>query len=181
MSAEPAEIELAAIEHDDLEVPDYPGDETDLIERMDWFVNRAAWYRRKIVTAEAQRDRMIARYQDWCERTTASWRRKVDESEAWVTYAHLDAIDANPRHPKVLHLPSGTVRSVTPRASVVVDNAAAFRDWVVGREDAERLSRWKVEPVKDEVRKVLEDGEVVPGVRLEAGERTVRISVEGDE
>ena len=176
MSAEPIEPEL-----DDLEVPDFPGEDTDLVELMDWHANRVRWYRHKIVELAVQRDRMIRRYEDWFDRVAAPWKRKVAESEAWITFAHLDAIDRDPKHPKVLHLPSGVVRSVAPRPSVVVDDPEAFKDWVLGREDAERLSRWKVEPVKDEVRKVLQDGEIVPGVSLSPGERSVRISLEGDE
>lgn len=174
MSAEPTP------EMDDLEVPDYPEESADLIEVMDWHANRARWYGAKIEEAKAQRDRMIARYTDWCERTVTPWQRKVDESEAWITQAHLDAIDRDPKHPKVLHLPSGVVRSVAPRASVKVEDPEAFKDWVLGRDDAEALCRVKVEPVKDEVRKVLEDGEIVPGVKLEPGERRVTINLEDE-
>lgn len=177
MSAQPEPVE----DIDDLEVPDFPDEDAAFAEVADWHLNRVRWYRGKIAELEIQRDRMIRRYQEWFERVSGPWQRKVAESEAWVTFAHLDAIDNDPKHPKVLHLPSGVVRSVAPRPSVVVEDPEAFKDWVVGREDAERLSRWKVEPVKDEVRKVLLDGEVVPGVSLSAGERTVRISFGEDE
>ena len=177
MSAQPEPIE----ETDDLEVPDFPGDEAELIELMDWHANRMRWYRGKIAELETQRDRMVRRYQEWFERVTGPWQRKVAESEAWIVYAHLDALDNNPGHQKVLRLPSGVVRAVPPRPSVVVENPEDFKDWVLTHPDAERLCRVKVEPVKDEVRKVLLDGEVVPGVALSPGERSVRVSLGDDE
>ena len=177
MSAQPEPVE----DIDDLEVPDFPDESADLVELLDWHCNRARWYRGKIAELETQRDRMIRRYQEWFERVSGPWQRKVAESEAWVTFAHLDAIDNDPKHPKVLHLPSGVVRSVAPRPSVVVEDPEAFKDWVITHPDAERLCRVKVDPVKDAVRKVLEDGEIVPGVALSPGERRVSISLGDDE
>ena len=177
MSPEPEPVEA-----DEPELPGgWPDDNWSLAESLDFHLNRIRWYGNKIAELETQRDRMIRRYQEWYERVSAPWRRKVAESEAWVAFAHLDAIDNDPKHPKVLHLPSGVVRSVAPRPSVVVEDPEAFKDWVIGREDAERLSRFKVEPVKDAVRKVLEDGEIVPGVALSPGERRVSISLGDDE
>lgn len=178
MSAEPVQD----YEPDDLEVPDYPGDEFDLAEKLDWHLNRMAWYRAKETKAKAQAMRMIARYTEWADRTVEPWQRKIAESEAAVEYLMLTAIDSDPKHPKTLHLPSGTVRSVAPRPSVVVDDIEAFKEWVAQRgEDAATLARWKCEPNKSELSKVLADGEIVSGVRLEPGERRVSISLEADE
>lgn len=176
MSAEPFP------EIDDLEVPDYPDDEhASLIDRMEWHAARIAWYRRKVAEKQAERDRMVARYQQWYDKTTEPWRRKIAESEAFITYAHLDAVDADPKHPKVLHLPSGVVRTVAPRPSVVVEDAEAFRLWVTGRDDVEELARWKCEVNKTAVKElIVGTGEVVPGCRLEDGERKVTISVDDD-
>lgn len=165
-------------ELDDLEVPDYPGDDIDLEERLDWHLSRVAWYRRKVGRAETQRDRMVARYHEWCEKTTEGWRRKIAESEAAAGYILLSAIDSDPKHPKTLHLPSGTIRSVAGRPSVVVDDPDEFRKWVTGRDDEAVLARWRCEPNKSELAKVLADGEVVAGCHLEQGERKVSISLE---
>ena len=180
MSAEPEPI---PDEIDEAELPGggWPDESWSLAETLDFHLNRIRWYRHKIAQLEVQRDRMVRRYQDWFERVTSPWQRKVAESEAWVTYAHLEAIDADPKHPKVMRLPSGVVRAVPPRPSVVVDDPEAFKDWILGHPDAERLSRFKVEPIKDEIRKVLQDGEIVPGMSLSPGEVRVTVHVEDDE
>jgi hypothetical protein len=63
----------------------------------------------------------------------------------------------------------------------VVDDVEAFRVWVAGRDDGERLARWECKPNKQALKDVLEDGEVVPGVSLELGERKVSITLGGNQ
>lgn len=163
-------------EVDDPELPPPPRDEVSLQERIDWNLNRIRWYRRKIAEQEQIRDRMVARYEMWLASTTERWREKVAQSEAWIEQTVHAVIDADPDGPKTWHLPSGTVRSNPARPKVEVDDVAAFEAWVSGQADPRAYASWTCHPDKVAVRKQIEEtGELIPGVRVDPGRRSVSI------
>ena len=152
------------------------GDEATADEQIEYLLGRLARRKAELAKIKEQRDRWVEKYDDWFSRRSEPIQNRIKELEGLIS-AH-----AVNRGVPTLHLPSGTVRVRAPRQSLNTTDKEAFRLWVTGQDEVERLSRWFCEPNKAEVKKFIEEtGEVVPGVELVEGEVSVTITLEASD
>ena len=161
----------------DDELPPLDDDTATARVMWEWHLNRIRWYEAKTRQVIADRDDMIRRYTEWADDTTGPWVAKCEQSEAWLEFAMLAALDADPGAPKTVKLPSGVVRSSAGRERVEVRDEQALVGWAREHQRLEMLKVTAV-PVKAAILEALHDGEVVPGVELVVGARTVTVTVE---
>ena len=171
-----SDVEQEPFDGGDDELPPLDEDATARV-AWEWHLNRIRHYQQKVRQVEADRDAMIDSYVEWALATSRPWVIKCEQSEAWLEQAMLDALEADPRAPKTVNLPSGTVRSTAGRDRVEIVDEDALATWAYqeGRDD---VLVTKVEFRKAPIMEALKDGEIVPGVELRTGERTVKVVVE---
>jgi len=150
-------------------------DDAPVIEQMERLVRRYARLIADRQRIEEQRLRWVTRYNEWAQTQTVPVDRLMAETRARIEMLMELA------NVRTQHLPSGTVRSVPPRATVEVDDPETFERWVEAQESPGDYARWTLHPKKVELRKAIEEGEIVPGVHVEPGERKVSITLEGDD
>jgi hypothetical protein len=165
--------------YDQLEPPD---DDAHLEEFLEWRVHRIARGRARLDEIAAELTRMIQRYEEWADRVAAPVAAQVD-ADCHIVRALVEArLDADPKFPKTVHVPSGTVTARKGSTVVEVDDEAMFVSWAA--EHAPGLVRTPPpdpKPDKAAIKTALADGEVVQFARLVERERTVTISTDVDD
>lgn len=171
-----SDVEQEPFDGGDDELPPLDEDATARV-AWEWHLNRIRHYQQKVRQVEADRDAMIDSYVEWALATSRPWVIKCEQSEAWLEQAMLQAIDADPKAPKTVNLPSGSVRSTAGRERVEIVDEDEFLSWAKAEEQWD-LYVTKLEPAKTAIKEALKDGEIIPGVELKTGERTVKVVVE---
>jgi type II secretory pathway component HofQ len=141
-----------------------------------------------------QHARMVAKYNTWRDQQFGDldgrMAREYELLRSWMTARTA----ADPRAPKTVRLPSGTV-SVRKGTSVVeIDDPEAFITWAEtnGHSGLVRYPEPKIPapaPDKSAIKargftpiddgSLIEDGEIVPGVRLVVNEPHLHVTIEG--
>ena len=152
------------------------GEDATIDEHVEHLLARISRKKASLARYREQRDRWVEKYDEWFRAKSTPLQEDVARMEELVKGHAIQ------RGIPTLHLPSGTVRVRPARQSLNTVDRDAFREWITGHDEAERLSRWTCEPNKAEVKKYIEQtGEVVPGVELVDGEVSVTISLEVDD
>ena len=166
---------------DDLDLLD-PGPDAPVVEQMEHHLFRLAGLRGRIAEAEAERDRMVARYDTWFQRVTKPLADQIAWREALVRSMMEARLDSDPKAAKSLRLPSGTVASRKGSVVVEVDDESAFVEWALKES---KLDLLRVpgpppppKPSKDSIKTALTDGEVLPGCRLVENPRSITITID---
>ena len=166
----PSDAELSAAT--DPAAGEHPWRPTDLAS-ADWVGRKAAKAHEAIVELQEQRDRIVAQADAWLDRE----RRRHDRTLEWaetVLRNWLDAeiaADDSKKPRKSRELPSGvTVKRISGRPSLAVDDEAALVDWLKDhRPDlVEAQVKWVWS--KTDVRKLAGDDGTIRVVDEETGE-----------
>lgn len=165
------------------------GDEHDLpaqledhatAERM---LRSVAWRKRELAMLEELAESQIEATREWIARERK--RLETDYFERCLQDYMAALLAQNPKGPKSIKLPSGTLRARAGQVQWEID-AEAFLPWA--QTYAESLIRTKPEPAVAEIKKAFEPdldrgvvidgaGEIVPGIRVLPAETTYKVEV----
>jgi hypothetical protein len=150
----------------------------------EWALHRLAKLRSMRAETRHEHKLMTEKYDAWMARRDEPMARAEAIIEEQLRHYALARIAAEPSGPKSFDLPSGTIS--TRKGSVVAefDDEEAFLQWVLALppegEPGHFLAYAPSKPHihKFAVKEALQNGEVLPGVRLVEKDRTVDIKTE---
>lgn len=165
------------------------GDEHELPERLEdhataeRMLRSVAWRKRDLAVLEEIAESQIQATRDWI----AGERKRL--STEYFEHCLQDymavLLEQNPKGPRSIKLPSGTLKARAGQVQWEID-AEAFLPWA--QTYAESLIRTKPEPAVSEIKKAFEPdldrgvvvnqaGEIVPGIRVVAAVTTFKVEV----
>lgn len=150
-----AEIrEVLGADEDDQAVADTLDGETDVMGLVDWLLHKQQEALSSAAAAKVARTALQAR--------EARFEARADALKSKLGEV-LDAMGI-----KKLERPTATVSRLAPRASVEITDESSIPS---------QLCRTKVEPDKAAIKRILEQGDMVPGAQLKTGNAGVMVRV----